>query len=97
MSNAAASSPLPHLPPHAPQTPADLPPPCGVCSGLNKQQWARHAAALGFRFFVVPHHFLITLPHARPASWRPVRGTASDQEHTAVVAALYAAFERELS
>jgi hypothetical protein len=63
---------------------------------LNKQQWALHLAALGFRFWVLPRHFLVTLPHARAGSWKLRPGTSADSAQLDAVRRLYATFGEEL-
>ncbi|WIA43319.1 hypothetical protein OEZ86_009817 [Tetradesmus obliquus] len=65
--------------------------------GLNKVQHAWHCAQLGYSFQVLSDAFMVTAPHKRSSSWRPVPGTATDDAHLAMISQVYEQFKQRLA
>jgi hypothetical protein len=46
---------------------------------------------------VLPDAFMVTAPHKRASSWRPVPGTAADAAHLQRISGVYADFKQQLA
>jgi glycosyltransferase-like protein LARGE len=67
--------------------------------GMNKIQWFYHLAHFGFRFSVVPRHFVVALPHERSPAWESAYGKGKASAHPlhhVKLKALYRIFKQEL-
>lgn len=65
--------------------------------GLNKVQHTYAAASSGFRFKVLPQHFLITARHKKSPSWNSAFGTSQDADHLKKVIGMYECFKAEVA
>lgn len=46
---------------------------------------------------VLPDAFMVTSPHKRSSSWRPLPGTARDEAHLARIKDVYEMFKQDIS